>query len=79
MSIKEEFKVKSTELLEEIKKIINEGNARHIVVKDDKGQKYLDIPVTVGVAGAVIAPFLAGIATLAALATNLTIEVTKNK
>jgi repressor of nif and glnA expression len=78
MNLKEEFKVKGTELLEEIKKIINEGNVRHIVIKDGKGQKYLDIPITVGVVGVVLAPFLAGIAALTVLATDITIEVTRN-
>ena len=75
----EEFKVKGNQLLDEIKKLINEGNVRHIVVKDGKGQKYLDIPVTVGVAGVIIAPFLAGITALAVLTTELTIEVTRKE
>lgn len=79
MSIKDEFRVKSSELLEQLKKLIEEGNVNHIVVKNDMGEKFLDIPVTVGIVGVVLAPFLATIATITALATHLTIEVERKK
>ena len=79
MSLKEEFRIKSNELFETLKKIIEEGNVNHIIVKDDKGQKYMDVPVNVGIVGIVLAPFLATIATIAALATHLTIEVERKK
>lgn len=79
MSIKEEIKVKGAELLDTIKKIVKEGNVSRIIVKDDKGTKYLEIPVTVGVVGVILAPFLAGIATLAVLATDLTVEIIRKE
>lgn len=79
MDIKEEIKVKAGELLETIKKIVKEGNVRRIIIKDEKGNKYLEIPVTVGVVGVVLAPFLAAIATLAVLATELTIEIIREE
>ena len=75
MGVREEFRVKGSELMETLKKLIDEGNVNHIVVKDDSGQKYLDIPVTVGVVGVVLAPFLATIATITALAIHLTVEI----
>ena len=79
MSIKEEIRVKGAELLETIKKIVKEGNVSRIIVKDEKGSKYLEIPVTVGVIGVILAPFLAGIATLAVLVTDLTIEIIRKE
>lgn len=79
MSLKEEFRIKSNELFETLKKIIEEGNVNHIIVRDDMGQKYLDVPVNVGVVGVVLAPFLATIATIAALAKHLTIEIERKK
>ncbi len=79
MSIKEEIKIKGAELLKTIKEIINEGNVRRIIIKDEKGTKYLEIPVTVGVVGVILAPFLAAIAALAVLATELTIEVIREE
>lgn len=79
MSIKEEFKVKGGELLTFIKDLIKEGNVRRIVVKDDKNKKYLDIPVTVGVVGIVLAPFLVAIAAIAVFTTTLTVEVIRDE
>ena len=77
MNIKEEFKVKGSELLSTIKKLIEEGNVNRIIVKDDKGNKYIDIPVTVGVVGVILAPFLSMIAAIAAFSATLTIEVVR--
>lgn len=79
MSIKEEIKIKGAELLETVKNIVKEGNVSRIIIKDSQGTKYLEIPVTVGVVGVVLAPFLAGIATLGVLATDLTIEVVRKE
>ena len=79
MSIKEEIKVKAEELLETIKKLIKEGNVRRIIIKDDKDKIFLDIPITVGVVGVVLAPFLAAIGTLAVLAVDLKIEIIRDE
>ncbi len=77
MNMKEELKVKGSELLQTIKDLIEEGNVHRIIVKDDKGNKYIDIPVTVGVAGVILAPFLSMIAAIAAFSSLLTIEVVR--
>ena len=79
MSVKEEFKVKGSELLNKIKELIEEGNVHRIIVKDDKGGKFIDIPVTVGVVAVVLAPFMALIASVAVFASTLTIEVTRKE
>ena len=79
MSLKTEFKIKSNQLFETLKKIIEEGNVNHIIVKGDKGEKYMDVPVNVGIVGVVLAPFLATIATIATLAKHLTIEVERKE
>ncbi len=74
-----EFKVKGEELLKKVKDLIHEGNVRRIIIKDDKGNPYLELPLTLGVVGAVIAPVLAAIGALAAMASNFTVEVVKNE
>ena len=79
MSIKEEIKVKGAELLETIKKIIKEGNVSRIIIRDEKGKKYLEIPVSIGVIGVILAPFLAAIAALAIFATEFTIEIIREE
>jgi phage-related minor tail protein len=71
----EEFKVKGEDLLSKIKQLFHEGNISRIIIKDENGKTYLEIPVTIGVIGAVFAPVLAAVGALAALAANFTIEV----
>jgi hypothetical protein len=72
-----EFRVRGEELLKKIKEIVHEGNVRKIIIKDEKGNTYLEIPFTIGVVGALLAPVLAAIGALAALASNFTLEVVK--
>ena len=71
----EEFKVSADDLVKTVKQILHEGNVRSIIVKDDKGKTLLDIPVTVGIVGTIIAPWLAALGVIGALATNCTIVV----
>ncbi|MGE5384001.1 MAG: DUF4342 domain-containing protein [Omnitrophica WOR_2 bacterium] len=73
----DEFKVKGEELLSKIKELIHSGNVSRIIIKDEQGKTYLEIPVTIGVIGAVFAPVLAAVGALAALAANFTIEVVR--
>ncbi len=70
-----EFKVKADDLLNKIRELLEEGNVNRIIIKDDKGKVYLEIPVTLGVIGALIAPILAAVGALAAWAADFTIEV----
>ncbi len=74
-----EFKIKGQELLTKIEELIKEGNARRIIIKDDKGRTYIEIPVTVGVIGTLFAPVVAAIGALAGVAANFTIEVIKKE
>jgi hypothetical protein len=70
-----EFKVRGEELLRKVKEIVHEGNARRIIVKDEKGETYLEIPLTLGVVGALFLPVLAALGAMAALASNFTLQV----
>jgi len=73
----EEFKVNGGEILNKVKEIIHEGNVRRIILKDEQGKTFMELPLTVGVVGALIAPVLAAVGAVAALASNLTIVVEK--
>ncbi len=73
----EEFRVSGSEIIEKIKEIIREGNARRIIFKTEDGRVFMEIPLTVGVVGTLIAPVWAAIGAVAALASNLTIVVEK--
>jgi len=70
-----EFKVKGKELISKVEELIKEGNANRIIIKDEKGKTYIEIPVTVGVLGALFAPILTAVGALAGMAANFTIEV----
>ncbi len=72
-----EFQVRGEELLRKVKEIIREGNARRIIVKDEKGETYFEIPLTVGVVGALFLPVLAALGAMAALVSNFTLQVVR--
>ncbi len=71
----EEFRVDGDRLVAKVKEIIHEGNVRRITIKNEKGVTLIEIPLTLGVVGAVLLPVWAAIGALAALAANLTIVV----
>lgn len=71
----EEFRVSGEELLKKIREIIDEGNARRIIVRNEDGHTLMEIPLTVAVVGAVLAPILAAVGAMAALLTRCTIVV----
>ncbi|MCF8241543.1 MAG: DUF4342 domain-containing protein [Melioribacteraceae bacterium] len=72
---KEEFKVKGKELIDKIEELIHEGNVRRIIIKDSQGRTYIEIPLTIGVIGTIVAPILAAVGALAGMAANFSIEV----
>jgi hypothetical protein len=73
----EEMRVTGDQLVSTVKDLVREGNIRRIVIKNDQGRVYLEIPLTVGVVGAVFLPVLAALGALAAVASGLTIAVEK--
>jgi hypothetical protein len=73
----EEFKVNGDDLVRKVKEIIREGNARAIIIKNEEGKEIIQVPLTIGAVGALLAPPLAAIGAVAALVTNCTIVVVK--
>ena len=78
-STKEEFKVSGEELLAKVKQIVHEGNVRRLIIKDKDGRTMIEIPLTVGVVGIVLAPVLAAVGAIAALVTECTILVERTE
>ena len=74
----EEFKVKGEELVSKIKSLIKEGNIRRITIKNSSGRSIIEIPLTLGVVGAVIAPMIAAVGAIAALVADCTITVQRD-
>jgi len=75
----EEFKVDGEKIVSKIKELIHEGNIRKVIIKDKDGKVMMEIPVTFGVVGALLAPQLAAIGAIAALLTEATIVVEKTQ
>jgi hypothetical protein len=71
----EEIRIRGEELLAKVKELVHEGNVRRMIIKNDEGTTLIEVPLTVGVIGAVLLPVWAAIGAIAALATDCTIVV----
>lgn len=77
MASTEEFKVSGDDVVKVIKRIVAEGNARRIIIKNEGGDTFVEFPLTVGAIGAVLLPLWAAVAAIAALVAKCTIVVEK--
>ena len=73
----EEHRVRGERLVARVKELIHQGNVRRVIVKNDDGQTILEIPLTLGVVGAVLLPSLVALGAIAALAADYTVVVQK--
>jgi len=71
----ESFDVKDGHLVEKVKDLLHEGNVRRFIIKDADHNTVMEVPVTVGVVGFIVAPVMAAVAALAALAADYSIDV----
>jgi hypothetical protein len=73
----EEFKLSGDELVAKVKELVREGDIRRVAIKNEEGRTLIDIPLTMGVVGALVAPQLAALGAIAALVTHGSIVVEK--
>jgi hypothetical protein len=66
-------------VIERIKALIEEGNARRLLVKRRDGVTIIEVPLTLGVVGAMLLPVWAAIVAIAAIVTDAVITVEKRK
>jgi hypothetical protein len=71
----EHLKVHANELGDKVRELIHEGNVRRIIIKDEHGHTFMEIPVTVAAVGAVLAPILAAVGAIATLVAHFEIVV----
>lgn len=71
----EEIHINGDELVSKIKELVRRGNIRRISVRNEDGNILVDLPLTWGVVGALVAPQLAALGAVAALLTKCTIVV----
>ena len=74
----EEIKVSGAKLKSTLKQLIREGNVRRIILRNGQGRTLLDMPLSVGLAGALLIPFWVAVGSVVALATDFTIHVERD-
>jgi hypothetical protein len=74
-SLIEEAQVLGRDLVDKVRALIHEGNVRRIIIKDELGNTFIEIPVTFAALGAIAAPVLAAVGAISALVAKFTIVV----
>jgi hypothetical protein len=72
---RERYRVAGEKLVSKVKELLQEGNVRRIIIKNDEDKTLIEIPLTIGVVGAAIFPVWAAVGAIAALVTSCSIEV----
>ena len=80
----EELEVAGSQLVERVRELIEEGNVRRLIIRNQEGRTLLEIPLTIGaVAGGAIlmafGPVLAAVAVIGALVAKLKIEIVREE
>ena len=71
----EEYHVRGEDLLSRVKQIVREVNVRRITIRSEEGNTLIEIPLAIGVVGAMLLPVWAAVGAIAALVANCTIQV----
>ncbi|MEG4319380.1 MULTISPECIES: DUF4342 domain-containing protein [unclassified Microcoleus] len=79
----EEFKISADSLIGKVKELIQQGKLRRLVIKNSEGRILADIPLMAGlvggVAGSVIFPIAAVLATVGAVVAHLTVVIERKE
>ena len=76
---RERYRVAGERLLSKVKELLQQGNIRRIIIKNDDDKTLIEIPLTIGVVGAAIFPVWAAVGAIAALVTDCSIEVERDE
>ncbi len=75
----DEFQVTGHELLAAVKDLVHQGNIRRISIRNEKGVVLLEIPLVIGLAGALLVPVWAALGAVAALVARCTLVVERER
>src|SRR5215218_6263440 len=77
----EHIEIAASDLVDRTKELIEEGNVRRLIIRNQDDEVLMEVPLTAGavVGGAItiVAPVLAALGVLAALLTHVKIEVVR--
>jgi hypothetical protein len=79
----EQIEIAASDLVDRTKELIDEGNVRRIIIRNEDDEVLMEVPLTAGVvvggAVTIVAPVLAALGALAALLTHVKIEVVRDR
>jgi repressor of nif and glnA expression len=79
----EQIEIAASDLVDRTKELIEEGNVRRIIIRNEEDEVLMEVPLTAGVvvggAVTIVAPVLAALGALAALLTYVKIEVVRER
>jgi hypothetical protein len=79
----EQIEIAASDLVDRTKELIEEGNVRRIIIRNEEDEVLMEVPLTAGVVVGgvvtIVAPVLAALGALAALLTHVKIEVVRTK
>ena len=75
----EEIHVAGRDLVDKVRELIHEGNVQRLIVKDEHGNTFVEIPVTVAAVGVLLAPLLAAVGAISALVAKFTIVIVRSE
>jgi hypothetical protein len=79
----EQIEIAASDLVDRTKELIEEGNVRRLIIRNEDDEVLMEVPLTAGVvvggAVTIVAPVLAALGALAALLTHVKIEVVRTK
>lgn len=67
------------ELFERVRDVMREGRLRRLVIRDEDRRTVVEVPLAVGVVGAVVVPAWTALGMAAALLSNCTIQVERER
>ena len=74
----EQFRVHANELADKVQELIHEGNVRRIIIKDERGHTFVEIPLTVATVGVILAPILAAVGAIATVVAKFDVVVERS-
>ncbi len=75
----DEVQVMGRDLVDKVKALLHEGNVQRVIIKDEHGHTFVEIPVTVAALGVIAAPVLAAVGAISALVAKFKIVVERSE
>jgi hypothetical protein len=76
--IYEQIRVHANELADKVAELIREGNVRRIIIKDERGHTFMEIPLTIATVGVILAPILAAVGAIATVVSKFEVVIERN-